>query len=1016
MSRERIVILGGGMAALTAAFELTEAPNWQQHHKLTIYQSGHRLGGKGASSRAGDRFDRIEEHGLHLFYGFYDNAFSVMRRCYEQLDRPPNAPLATLEQALQPHSLIVFEEQRDKWQHQPLLFPRNSAPPGLCTPVPTPRALIPIMLRFLIELFDEQRELYLDRGRTTGAINAAVLAAARAAVAGAVHELEQLLAPRGTGLGGNRRDALLRRLLTLSAVVQGIFEGMLTGRPRLRAAWSAADLTLVMIHGMIQEGLIDEDPVDWRRLDHEDFRAWLGRHGANEAALSAASLAGVYAGAYSADIEIGAGTGLHWTLRMLYTYRGAIFYKMQAGMGEVIFAPLYLLLRRRGVEFRFFHRVDALRLSTDRRRIARVELARQIDLIGADYEPLIDVHGLPCWPSEPRYEQLVDGERLRASGELLEDWGSTWPTTPVCLEHGRDFDRLVLGVGLGCIPALCQELIHDDHNPRFGAMVQAVTTTMTASAQLWIREPLSRTGWALPPAVVIPYAEPLDTWADMSHLLEVERFPAAEGPQSVAYLTAAMADDTLPPTSRADFRDHARRQDARIRQLTAAHLERSAEHLWPQLCGATGAFDHRHLWAPLATPDPLAWQHFSPQQHPSDRYVRSPRDTTRLRLSADESGYDNLILAGDWTSTPMNLGCIEGATMSGIRAAQVLARSHRTITMHGDWLSGDASPGVTTYRPYIEREVNESTAPPYLARASTMFTALLPADGSRLQALCTRHLGLDDHRVYVPLGGHVIFYAQDNPHLSASNAPGEVHERDFGFMIPVAICERRDGRLEPEAIGAYVPYLWVDLGAAVIGGREVLGFPKGQGTLGFDVSPDGHVALQLDAFLPPSSGAGVGVAWQHQRVLDLRSAPAASARSSLADLSAALNGASNSKVLSSAGLDRRARLRVMQLVVKTLRSGALTMVFLKQYRDATRPEQACYQALVEAPIERLGPAHAERVLGGRVEMQLSRRVPVIEALGLTAEGTGELARIPVLGAHYMVMDFRIGVGEVVRSI
>src|SRR5262245_1262310 len=105
MKREKIVILGGGMAALTFAFELSGLKDLQSRYDITVFQPGHRLGGKGASGRNQRCFDRIEEHGLHLFYGFYDNAFSVLRRCYAELGRPAGAPLATLEDAFKPHDL-----------------------------------------------------------------------------------------------------------------------------------------------------------------------------------------------------------------------------------------------------------------------------------------------------------------------------------------------------------------------------------------------------------------------------------------------------------------------------------------------------------------------------------------------------------------------------------------------------------------------------------------------------------------------------------------------------------------------------------------------------------------------------------------------------------------------------------------------------------------------------------------------------------------------------------------------
>ena len=57
---------------------------------------------------------------------------------------------------------------------------------------------------------------------------------------------------------------------------------------------------------------------------------------------------------------------------------------------------------------------------------------------------------------------------------------------------------------------------------------------------------------------------------------------------------------------------------------------------------------------------------------PSDRYVLSLPGTGRLRLRADESGYDNLVLAGDWVDSGLNAGCIEAAVMSGIQAANAL--------------------------------------------------------------------------------------------------------------------------------------------------------------------------------------------------------------------------------------------------------------------------------------------------------------------------------------------------------
>ncbi len=61
---------------------------------------------------------------------------------------------------------------------------------------------------------------------------------------------------------------------------------------------------------------------------------------------------------------------------MFFTYKGAIFWKMTAGMGEIVMAPpLYEGLRRRGVDFEFFHRVDALHLDEARHNVEAITMA-----------------------------------------------------------------------------------------------------------------------------------------------------------------------------------------------------------------------------------------------------------------------------------------------------------------------------------------------------------------------------------------------------------------------------------------------------------------------------------------------------------------------------------------------------------------------------------------------------------------------------------------------------------------
>ena len=117
------------MAGLAAAWRLTrpEGPGAD----VTVYQRGFRLGGKGASSRG--PHGRIQEHGLHVWPGYYDNAFRMMAACYEELDRShtdPAVPIQTFGDAFFAASTIglVGEGAAMPWV---ATFPENDFRPDL---------------------------------------------------------------------------------------------------------------------------------------------------------------------------------------------------------------------------------------------------------------------------------------------------------------------------------------------------------------------------------------------------------------------------------------------------------------------------------------------------------------------------------------------------------------------------------------------------------------------------------------------------------------------------------------------------------------------------------------------------------------------------------------------------------------------------------------------------------------------------------------------------------------------
>ncbi len=153
----------------------------------------------------------------------------------------------------------------------------------------------------------------------------------------------------------------------------------------LRRTWHLVAVMTAVVRGMLADGLFTGGR-SFRDLNDEDFLDWITRHGAPPEVADFAFIRGLYdlvfaeAGAARSRRGVSAGVAVFLTTKMFFEYRGAIFWKMAAGMGDVVFAPLYQALRRRGVGFEFFHRVDHLRLSADRTRIEAVTMGRQVRL------------------------------------------------------------------------------------------------------------------------------------------------------------------------------------------------------------------------------------------------------------------------------------------------------------------------------------------------------------------------------------------------------------------------------------------------------------------------------------------------------------------------------------------------------------------------------------------------------------------------------------------------------------
>ena len=150
---EKIAILGGGIGALTTAFELSSQPGWQGKYDITVYQMGWRLGGKCATARGPN--DRIEEHGIHGFLGCYYNALPLMAACYRELNRPAGQPLATFEEAFKPGSfMLMWEFVNGSLKRWPFTAPTNQLLPDDPSSLHTIRQWLDGVMQFVDQSFE----------------------------------------------------------------------------------------------------------------------------------------------------------------------------------------------------------------------------------------------------------------------------------------------------------------------------------------------------------------------------------------------------------------------------------------------------------------------------------------------------------------------------------------------------------------------------------------------------------------------------------------------------------------------------------------------------------------------------------------------------------------------------------------------------------------------------------------------------------------------------------------------
>ena len=404
---KKIAILGGGAASCTAALALTDQPGWKERYNITIYQLGWRLGGKARSGRNKNYAQRVEEITGHDIPAVSFNLVRVLRSVYEELNRTEGSPLRTFEEAFIPSSILGNTQTDLDSQTDKECFSLN------------------YLLKKLIETFLKMTRKMIKRMK--------------------IEQIEQwdeeLL----------KKDFIFlkSKVMSVQKLLKFVFLTVEDNSMK-KEQLAMIDSVAAVIIGILGDNLLE---TGLGTINNLDLRQWLKKHGASQSTLDSGFIQEQYTetGYRKTDL-MEAGTSLQIILPAYLCYGGPAFLYQQAGMGDAIFAPIYELLRKRGVHFKFFHKVEELKLSeTNSNFVEEIRMTKQINLVNEEYDPLIKVKGLPSWPNEPKYEEIEhqQADLLQEYHIDLESFWSNWsavyednighPLPEVILKRGEGF-------------------------------------------------------------------------------------------------------------------------------------------------------------------------------------------------------------------------------------------------------------------------------------------------------------------------------------------------------------------------------------------------------------------------------------------------------------------------------------------------------------------------------------------------------------------------------------------------
>ena len=225
-------------------------------------------------------------------------------------------------------------------------------------------------------------------------------------------------------------NSILNLMEAVAAQIRKLLRDLTDVDENIRMRTEVIDIVITIVVGLFRDRvLFDDRGLD--AINQFDYREWLRNHGATKTALESRFLTGIYDFVFAYEggdrrkPRLAAGVAVRGALRMFFTYRGAMFWRVRSGMGDAVFAPLYRVLSSPPDDREALAGPVSLPpRARDRRLLRRGRLSRH----GAAFqdagrpraswtrlsEDALDDRG--CWPADDRRQVRRPRARRRASG------------------------------------------------------------------------------------------------------------------------------------------------------------------------------------------------------------------------------------------------------------------------------------------------------------------------------------------------------------------------------------------------------------------------------------------------------------------------------------------------------------------------------------------------------------------------------------------------------------------------